>query len=168
MAHRAPPSLLLPTAGRDIYKREPRFIESLPPEAKDWIRNSEIATFVFAVGAMVFIFTCLAWPYTPREYGHDAIFEAEYWRELFSSWLGGLAVSFFGLAIGAIGFWIREQRRSPIYAAIELCVGMAVAGLALRPGTTLVVSVVAFLGGVRVIIDGLKRMKEFRLAGRMD
>ena len=76
--------------------------------------------------------------------------------------------SFYGLVgvsaliVGATAYWLREVRRLRVYALTEIAVGVVMAALTLNPmpGGPLA-KVLAVIGGVRIVVDGMKRFRDF-------
>src|ERR1700731_636466 len=67
-----------------------------------------------------------------------------------------IIVSTIALILGIAFHWIRDHLNLPAYAVIEIGVGMATAAQFARSGDPLV-RVLAFLAGVRIIVDGTSR-----------
>ncbi|TWB04497.1 hypothetical protein [Bradyrhizobium stylosanthis] len=85
------------------------------------------------------------------------------------SWLASFIptwIAFFILVAAAIymtrsGWLVRDKWRSPYYPVVEMAVGLSISVVgALNAGFS-GVGILAFLGGVRVLIDGYKRSLEF-------
>jgi hypothetical protein len=62
---------------------------------------------------------------------------------------------------------LRERVKSKIYPVLEISLGasLSVQGVVLGPNSgsfSLLAGIVAFIGGVRIIIDGFKRLVEYR------
>ncbi|ASP76515.1 hypothetical protein CDO28_34730 (plasmid) [Sinorhizobium meliloti] len=74
--------------------------------------------------------------------------------------LSYIAVPLIGLFLGAIFHWVRDQLNSRGYALAEIALGMAAAAQFTRDGDALV-RVLAFLAGLRIIVDGISRYLKF-------
>jgi hypothetical protein len=83
---------------------------------------------------------------------------------LFSRQIGFFFLASLSLIVASIAFTFREQLKSRIYALLEIVFGMSLAGFSFHRGNTLLVTAIAFFAGIRVIVDGLKRLREFHSA----
>lgn len=80
-------------------------------------------------------------------------------------WLSVLELALLAVFVGYTAWYLREARKVKIYPVIEIALGstLSVQGLILDSGkVSLLASIVAFVGGVRIIIDGFKRLFEYR------
>jgi hypothetical protein len=64
-----------------------------------------------------------------------------------------------GLAYGASV--LRDRQQHPYYPVIEIAVGLSLSVTGSINGGTSMISVLAFLGGIRIMVDGYKRFNEF-------
>ena len=68
-----------------------------------------------------------------------------------------LLVAAIALVVG-IGLYLLREYREKYYAATEVIVGMAAASLFVQQNPDTLVGIIALAGGIRIIVDGLKRL----------
>lgn len=65
--------------------------------------------------------------------------------------------------LAIFGFYLREVRRNWWeYPVAEIGLGIALAVLAVKSDNKPIVNIIVFLAAVRVILDGIKRMRDFQ------
>ena len=106
-----------------------------------------IAICVFAVFTVILAaeFTIFIWPHARA-----------------GSWIGVIALSAIALAIAATAFWMREIKKVQAYPFIEIAIGLGIATQVARHTDDPVVVLIGFVGAVRLIIEGLKRINDRR------
>ncbi|QDF37474.1 hypothetical protein FJN17_07770 [Bradyrhizobium symbiodeficiens] len=80
-------------------------------------------------------------------------------------WLSVLELACAAILVGYVAWYLREVRKAKLYPIVEIALGstLSVQGMILDAGkVSLLAAVVAFVGGVRIIIDGFKRFFEYR------
>ncbi|WP_271585869.1 hypothetical protein [Bradyrhizobium sp. CCBAU 53415] len=80
-------------------------------------------------------------------------------------WASVVELALCAIFVGYVAWYLREARKAKLYPVVEIALGstLSVQGLILdSTNFSLLASVVAFVGGVRIIIDGFKRLFEYR------
>ncbi len=78
------------------------------------------------------------------------------------SWLQTVAAGALVLLFGVIVFWSREMRAWRGYGYVEAVAGILIAMQCFRAGhENPLLRLIALVGGLRVFVDGLKRIREF-------
>ncbi|TKV80093.1 NAD(P)(+) transhydrogenase (Re/Si-specific) subunit beta [Bradyrhizobium elkanii] len=80
-------------------------------------------------------------------------------------WLSVFELACVAVFVGFAAWYLREKRKLKLYPIVEIALGatLSVQGLILDPDkVSLLAGLVAFVGGVRIIIDGFKRLVEYQ------
>jgi hypothetical protein len=76
------------------------------------------------------------------------------------TWVGMACLPAAALAIAGGAFWMREIKKVRVYPFIEIAIGLGIATQVAQHTQDPVVVLIGLFGSVRVIIDGMKRLKD--------
>jgi hypothetical protein len=76
----------------------------------------------------------------------------------------GLFAGLSALLLGILLYQVREIRKHFLFPPAEMCLGMVMASYSIKNDG--LAGALAFIGGVRIVIDGFKRYLEFKAAAK--
>ncbi|WKA26373.1 hypothetical protein [Bradyrhizobium roseum] len=78
------------------------------------------------------------------------------------AWLGSLVLLSVAVYLGRQAWLMRDEQRSPYYPILEMAVGLSIAVTCSMHAGFSPLGVLAFLGGLRIIVDAFRRWQEFK------
>ena len=118
---------------------------------------AEIFFLIFSVTAMTLIMSVAV---------YEALNELKS-GFLRNTWPSRVEVTVAVIVIGGVAFWIRDIKQFIFYPGLEIAAGITLATQAIQPNAPdVVIVLLTTVGGVRLIVDGIKRWRDFRLLRR--
>jgi hypothetical protein len=85
-----------------------------------------------------------------------------FWFNAQPQWVSIVGLAIAALLVGLIAWACRDLSRSRLYPVGELVFGTGLATLGALKEASYLAAIVAFVSGVRIVIDGFKRFYEYR------
>src|SRR5271166_3978142 len=77
------------------------------------------------------------------------------------TWVGTVVLVGGAATVAGAAYWIREVKKLWLYPVFEIAAGVAISSQVAAYTTNWTIALIGFVGAVRIMIDGLKRLEEF-------